>query len=650
MSEAIGHFHFLRPLWLLALLVLPLMLWRGLRHGATERELARWIDAPLRAHVLLAGRSSKRWLGSLWLASVWSIAVMALAGPAWRQQEVALYQVKAPLVVALDLSAHMAVDDLAPDRITRARYKLMTLLKERSGGQVALIVYSGDAFTVAPMTDDAATVVALIDALSPALMPVEGQRAGRALRRAAGLISGAGFGGGDVLLVTDEADTAARETAKKLHEGGIRVSVLAVGTAEGAALRDADGALIVDRAGVPQLARLDEPGLRALAAAGGGRYARLQADNSDLNQLGLLDPHGDNADSLAQDSARAQRWRDDGVWLLPLLLLLALPGFRRGGLMVWFVLMLLPAAPAQAVDWDALWHNREQRADAALRAGDVERARQLARDPQRAGAAAYRAGDWDAAVEAFAKVDSAEAQYNLGNALAQAGRLDEAIAAYDRALQQVPDMADAVENRKRVEQLKQRKQAQQAKQGDGNPSDQQQKQQGDSEAGERGDKSGQSDDSGNPSDHSKPDDGDTSGDKQSATDDGDGADKKAAQQRGQEPGRDKDEGDTPPVDAGGKDVDAAQQAKAQQALSDALSKALADKSAASGAEGQPASDKPAGGEQAAVAPLSPEQRQQREQRQAIEAALRRVPDDPGGLLRRKFVIEYQRREAEDEDR
>src|SRR3546814_7142940 len=116
MSEAISHFHFLRPLWLLALLLLPLLLWRGLRQAATERELARWIDAPLRAHVLLAGRGGRQWLGPLWLASVWSIAVIALAGPAWRQQEVALYQVKAPLVVALDLSAHMAVDDLAPDR------------------------------------------------------------------------------------------------------------------------------------------------------------------------------------------------------------------------------------------------------------------------------------------------------------------------------------------------------------------------------------------------------------------------------------------------------------------------------------------------------------------------------------------------------
>lgn len=650
MSEAMSHFHFLRPLWLLALLLLPLLLWRGLRQGAAERELARWIDAPLRAHVLLAGRGGKQWLGSLWLAGVWSIAVIALAGPAWRQQEVALYRVEAPLVMALDLSAHMAVDDLAPDRITRARYKLMTLLKERAGGQVALIAYGGDAFTVAPMTDDAATVAALIDSLSPAVMPVAGQRADRALRRAAGLISGAGFSGGDVLLVTDQADTATRDAAQTLRAHGIRVSVLGVGTSEGAALRDADGALVYDRAGVPQLAQLDEAGLRALATAGGGRYARMQADNRDLEQLGLLEPHAGNADAMARDPASAQRWRDDGVWLLPLLLLLALPGFRRGGLMVWLVVLLMPAAPSQAADWDALWHNREQRADAALRAGDLDTARRLARDPLRAGAAAYRAGDWEAAAQAFAKSDRAEAQYNLGNALAQAGWLDDAIAAYDRALQQAPGMADAIENRKLVEQLKQRKQAQKPQQGDGDRSAQQQKPQGDKGAGERGDKSGKGDAANDQSGQGKPGDDNASDDRSGAGDRGDADDQKAAQQRAQKPGGANGDGDTPPPDAAGKPADAAQQARAQQALSDAMSKALAKDNAAPGAAGQPETEHANAEPQAGAAELSPEQRRQREQRQAIEAALRRVPDDPGGLLRRKFVIEYQRREAEGEER
>lgn len=636
MIDAMTPFHFLRPWWLLALALLPWLVWRGLRADGSPHELARWIDPPLRAHVLLAAAGRVRWLTPLWWASLWCIAIVALAGPAWRQQAVTLYPVQAPLVVALDLSSHMAADDLAPDRITRARYKLMTLLKERAGGQVALIAYAGDAFTVAPMTDDAATAIALLDSLTPALMPIDGQRADRALRRAAALIAGAGFSAGDVLLVSDAADAAARTAAKALRDSGIRVSVLGVGTPQGAALRDAQGALVYDRAGVPQLARLDEAGLRALASAGGGRYARLQAAGGDLNQLGLLEPESRGNAALHDDSAQAQRWRDDGVWLLPLLLLLALPGFRRGGLMMLCVVCLLPVMPAQAVDWDALWHNREQRADAALRAGDNQTAQRLARDPLRAGAAAYRAGDWDAAAAAFGKADGAVAHYNRGNALAQAGRFDEALAAYDRALEIDPDMVAAKDNRARIEQLKKQKDAQQPQGGD-DPSAPP-KQPGDDKPGEPGDAQKQGDDSASPADQ-----GNDSA-SAAASSSGDSADPGDPPSTPAQDGkRGNDGGNEPAEDRGAADAQAEQQA--QQALSDAMGKALADQGAS-----EAAADGHAGDEQAMATALSPEQRQQREGDQAVEAALRRVPDDPGGLLRRKFVIEYQRREAEGEER
>lgn len=644
MNEAIQHFHFLRPLWLLALLLLPLLVWRSLRAQRRDGELARWIDAPLRAHVLLAGVGRRRLLAPIWLASLWGIAIIALAGPAWRQQAAMLYRLEAPLVVAVDLSSHMAADDVAPDRITRARYKLMTLLTERAGGQVALIAYAGDAFTVAPMTDDAATVIALVDALATDSMPVDGQRADRALRRAAALITGAGFSGGDVLLVTDAADAAARAAAQTLRGSGIRVSVLGVGTEQGAALRDAHGALVYDRAGVPQLAQLDEPGLRALANAGGGRYARLQADGGDLDRLGLLAPESKSDASLRDDSAQARRWRDDGVWLLPLLLLIALPGFRRGGLMTLFAVSLLPVMPAQAVDWDALWHNREQRADAALRAGDIESARRLARDPQRVGAAAYRAGDWGAAAEAFAGGDDALAHYNRGNALAQAERFDEAIAAYDRALEKDPELTDARENRSLVEQLKQQQDAQKQQQ-DGGDDAGKQRQQGDKpdergEASGEGDESGAPPDAGDSGDAGEAEDSPQSGD----ADDKDGTgDQSASPQSGDDRPGDDGASEPPSGEQGTADTQAEQQA--QDALSEAMSKALAD-----GTDGNEAVDKPERDEPAMAAALSPEQREQRERDQALEATLRRVPDDPGGLLRRKFVIEYQRREAEGEER
>jgi Ca-activated chloride channel family protein len=631
MSELPFALHFLRPGWLLALLPLPLLLWRWSRRARGDHALDACVDAALRAHVTDAGPGRSLLAPAAWMASLWVLCTLALAGPAWRQQEVALYRVQAPLVVALDLSTHMAADDLKPDRITQARFKLMGLLKERAGGQVALIVYAGDAFTVAPLTDDANTVSAMVEALSPALMPIDGQRADLALARAQRLLVDGGFHGGDIVLIGDRVDAAAVEKARALATQGIRVSALGVGTAAGAMLRDANGGLVYDAQGAPQLARLDESALQALSVAGGGRYARLRPDNADLIALQLLQPRESQPGAAHVSGDQATRWRDEGPWLLPLVLALALLGFRRGALAVLVGLaVLLPPQPAQALDWDALWRSREQRADAALRAGDAERARQLARDPARAGAAAYRAGDWDAAIAQWSQLQDAQSHYNLGNALAQAGRLDEAIGAYDRALARDPDLSDASHNRELVEQR--RKQSQPPPDGkDGQKGD------GASEQTQGG--AGQ--DNGEPGQSGPSDSGAGDGAQNADRAQGEGGEGKAGDADSKP-----SEGDAP-SDAAGSNADGASadaapaDAKAdaanQQAVSDAMSQALADGDAGTDA----ARD---GGVEGAV--LSPAQRQQREQQQAVEAWLRRVPDDPGGLLRRKFRIEYERRQAE----
>lgn len=641
MNAILASFHFLRPAWLLALLLVPLLLWRWRRLANRDHWLRDFIDPALREHVSASGVERSR-LAPAWLALLLGLTALSLAGPAWRRQEVALYRVQAPLVVVLDLSAHMAADDLKPDRITQARFKLITLLKERAGGQAALVAYAGDAFTVAPLTDDANTVSALVDALSPMVMPVDGQRADLALARAQRLLADAGFRGGDVLLVSDAVDAAATAQARLLAAQGIRVSVLGVGSSAGAMLRDGKGGLVYDANGTPQLARLDESALRALSDAGEGRYARLRADNTDLTTLDLLQPRDRHAGALSASGDEAMRWRDEGPWLLPLVLILALPGFRRGALAMVATLALLPSQPVQALDWDALWQSREQRADAALRAGDVARARALARDPARAGAAAYRAGDWNAAIAQWAQLHDAQGQYNLGNALAMAARDDEAIAAYDRALALDPAMSDASRNRELLVKRKQQQppKSQQSpapndgkdgKNNKGGKNAQPQHGDGDGDGKDNGEQG-----PGGPSDPGKGDGAHSPDPSQGAGDQGERGDPGTAPptEADQAGGHDRAP-EPPPADA--PQASAADAARNQQALSEEMSKALT--AAAGGSAGKPPAE-------SSGATLSSEQRQQREQQQAVEAWLRRVPDDPGGLLRRKFLIEYQRRQQE----
>lgn len=613
MSALLTDFHFLRPAWLVLLVLLPLAWWLLGRRARGGGDWERAVDPHLLPHLLerspgRAGRASQ------WLAlGAALLFVLALAGPAWERMPEPLQRQEAALVIALDLSPSARATDLKPDRLIRARYKLADLFRLRPDGQTALVAYAGEPFTVAPLTDDSETIANLIDALDPTLMPVPGQRADLALLHAESLLRGAGLERGDVLLIAGRADARAAETARELAARGVRVSVLGLGGSRGAPVLQPGGGFLLDADGRPVLARLESAGLEAVARAGGGRFAAFSADASDLRAL-QLDQVASGV--LRATSAQATRWRDAGWWLLPPLLLLTLLGFRRGWLALVLVAPLALPTPAQAFGWRDLWQRPDQQAAAALRAGDAEQARELAHDPALRGAAAYRAEDWAAAAEDFARGDDATAHYNRGNALAKAGNFEAALQAYDAALAQRPELEDARANREAVRAWL----------------EQQQKQQdGESEGGESSESDPQSAQDGEGEPQSQPPDSPESG--EDAGGEGEPADPQPPQSSDSE-GQDQGsaasgEGEeSEPVEPPAKSESEA----AQQALREAIDQALAEQDADDGER----VDAAAADESAA----------EREQRQSVEQWLRRVPDDPGALLRRKFALEHQRRQRE----
>jgi len=470
----------------------------------------------------------------------------------------------------------MTAPDLPPSRLLQARSKVATLLRERDGGQVGLVAYAGEAFTVAPLTDDAANVALFLDALEPAVMPVDGQQVDKAIAWSARLLQQAGFQRGDILVLADHADAAALAAAADASRQGFRVAALGMGTAAGAPYRDAEGRILH--------ARLDAASLVALGTAGGGGYQSLSAGESDLRALGVLDPA--QADGAAQRGERGLAWLDEGYWLLPVLMLLALFAFRRGGA---FAAILLCAAMPLAMPAHAAEGNLWQRAD------------QIQHQRIAQGAYAYRKGDFAAAEKSFTGIEQADAYYNQGNALAKQGRYDEAIAAYDQALKRQPKMEDAIENRKVVDAARKRKnnEGKNKKDGQGN----QQKQE---PSGNKGQGSPQA------------------GKEQPAN---------QGKQPAPQPGPPKQE-----AGAGPSPQQKAADAKAQQAADAAQRERMAQAMEKAG-QGKPAAGKPQG-------PARAETAQQREQRQAVEAWLRRVPDEPGGLLKTKFRLEYERRQKE----
>jgi len=612
-------FHFLRPAAFALLLPLAVLLWYLLRRRGFSRGWEAICDPALLPHVLIGEKSAheRRALWPVALAGV--LVTLALAGPTWSRLPQPVFSSTQALVIALDLSRSMNATDVAPSRLERARFKVADLLRMRREGQTALVVYAGDAFTVAPLTDDAATLLSQLPALTPAIMPVPGNRAAAALARARDLLQQAGLARGDVLLITDESEgDAAAEAAAILRGDGYRVSVLGVGTSEGAPVPLPDGSFLKDDSGEIVIPALDDAPLRQLAAAGGGIYQPIAVDDADVNALGaMLDQRPSDAETRATE-LQADAWRDQGPWLVLALLPLAALGFRRGLVLALALIVLPVSRPAEAMEWTDLWLRADQQGKRALDGGDAVRAAELFRDPRWRGAAKYKAGDFKGAVDAVEKPADAEGLYNRGNALARLGQFPEAVAAYDQALAQSPDHEDAKFNRDLV-----RKQMQQ-------PPPQQSAQQGgdqDNRNKESGGEGAQDQDAAGKNQSGNPESESGSGERESS----------ANTQSNPAAGAN-DPGNSDPGATESKPSQAAEHAEQQDAAADQPETKGANRDAAAAQPEQ----KPDGVPMAAQSTDTPVN----EDQQAMEQWLRRIPDDPGGLLRRKFQYQYQARRAQ----
>ena len=652
MNGIITNFHFLRPWWLLALIALPL-LWRTLgRNGADAGAWRGAVDAHLLEYLLerdAAGAPSRlpRWL----VAAGWMLACLALAGPAWERLPQPLYQNRAARVIALELGASMAAQDIKPSRFERARYKIDDLLKRGGDIQTALIAYAGDAFVVAPLTDDANTVANLVDALDPSVMPVAGNDTGRAIDLGVKLIGQAGLNQGEIVLLADAASADAVAAASRARAAGVRVSVLGIGSMQGAPVALPQGGFLKNALGDIVLPKLDASALAGLAQAGGGRYATVSADANDLESV--LDTLAVHAAVQAQATqAVTPRFLDRGPWLLLLLLPLTALGFRRGWLMLLPLAVCLHSQPAAAFSWSDLWQRPDQQARVALDAGHAQQAQALARDPALRGAAAYRAGDFAAAAQDFEQRSDVDAQYNHGNALAKQGQYEQAIAAYAAALAGAPGMADAVANKQAVEDLLKKQQKDQKQQNKQDSKDHQGKQQqqdgsGDPSADKSQDQNKQDQDK---PDQDKPDQSRQNGQGQPQSQSQQGKDpsqpdesQQNQPQQNSSAGKHNDSGSdkNTSAQASAKEADQQAQRQFQQNMDQALKQ-----------EGKPDA-KPDERKTPTVRlgarddGSTQDGSMHDEHRQAVEQWLQRVPDDPGGLLRRKFQLEYQRRQHGD---
>jgi Ca-activated chloride channel family protein len=451
----LSEFHFLRPLWLLAI---PIFWWLVFRLLGKWWSTANW-EKIVEPHLLqfLATRPATQNTSLLpWIMCfTGTLLLLALAGPVWEKAPQPLLQKSQARVLVLDLSYSMLATDIKPTRIDRARFKLEDLLKRFVEGETALIGYAGEAFVISPLTHDPATIAALLPGLQPNIMPVPGSRADLGFRLAADLLSRSKGGTGHIIWVTDGIE-GQDYSALENTIGQNRLSILAVGTESGSPVALSGGGFLKDKNGAIIIVKLNSQPLEKLANKNQGTFTALSVDDSDVERI--IDAETAVTDFVEDEQRRtADKWNEEGPWLLLLALPLAAVLFRKGLLLSWSLLVLcgmsiLPNS-AEAFGWDDLWLRTDQQAAKLFQAGDAKDAAKLFENPEWKGTAAYRTGDYETAIEEFSRQDHPIANFNRGNSLALAGHLQDALDAYEKVLAENPQYEDSQFNHDLIEKL-----------------------------------------------------------------------------------------------------------------------------------------------------------------------------------------------------
>ena len=570
----IDNFHFLRPIWLLALIPVLLFFVAMWRVNSVVTAWDKAIDKNLLPYLLDRSKNASQRTPLILLFAAWALSILALAGPVWEQLPQPVQKKEDALVIVFDLSLSMFAPDHSPNRLDLAKRKLRDILTLREEGQTALVVYAGDAHTVTPLTDDVVTIEALVPSLSPNIMPLFGSKPVEAIELAIGLLDGTEANRGKVLLMTDGISgfDEVLLITELFTENDYELLIMGIGTEEGAPIRTNDGNFLTDEAGALIIPTLNKNVLQSLANRVSGRYHDIQLADSDLAFL-LSDFELLDEDQMSDVEEEFDVWHEFGPWLLLLVLPIAAMSFRRGWLFSLVLVtgsgMMLPSQQVQALEWKDLWMTRDQQAAEAFASEEHSTAALLFKATDWAGAANYKAANYEAAIASFSSIDTVDGHYNRGNALALSGNYAESIAAYDMALSLELGHADSLQNKAIVEQLLEQEEAENGENQEGEDQENESEQNSENESDQDSESSEQQD---------------------------------QESQEGDQSQQDQEQQNQPPEEQEGSESNSEQNTPSETT------------------------------------------NEEFEEQQSLEQWLRRIEDDPGELLRRKFRYQYRQRQ------
>ena len=484
MNNFLDNFHFLRVEWFWAFIPMAIISFLLFRQKLTQTKnnWGQYVDAHLLSHLGIQ-KSANETHGkglALFIATL-IISILALAGPSWEKAQTPSSKISEPTVLVLSLAQSMNADDIKPSRLKRSIHKLHDILNRTKGGDRALIIYSDTPFIAAPLTNDAKVINQMLPELSTTLMPVLGNRLDLAIDEATQLLKRTHAHQGKIVLLTDsvgDRPEASIKAANKAHQEGYIVSVLAVGTEKGATLETASGKAITNNAGGHITTKLTKSALEKLAINGGGKLATITADGKDLSKLFQKNELtlSNSNNSVRTNELKTDSWVDMGYWLLLIPLFVGPLLFRQGLIFsIAFIAVGATMEPQYASaanatnsvqsppsiqqesktnsTWRNLWETPNQQGTKAFHAKDYTHASQAFESPEWQAASKYRSGDFAGAVKSYSNLPPQQQGYNLGNALAKSGDLEGALKSYDAYIKTHPTDENAKFNRELVSKL-----------------------------------------------------------------------------------------------------------------------------------------------------------------------------------------------------
>ena len=254
-----------------------------------RRQLVEFGDPELLAHLMPdASKSRPIWKFCLLMVAL-VLLIVAAARPQFGQKEKTIKRQGIEVMVALDISNSMLAEDVAPNRLDRAKQMLSKMMDNMVDDKVGLVVFAGEAFTQLPITCDYVSAKMFLNTTSPALIQSQGTAIGAALRTAiASFGTAESEAGRAIVLITDgenhEDDAVAM--AKQAYERGIQVFVIGIGKPEGSPIpMVGSNDYMKDRNGQVVVSRLNEEMCQQIAAAGHGVYVRCDNTNTAMRAL-----------------------------------------------------------------------------------------------------------------------------------------------------------------------------------------------------------------------------------------------------------------------------------------------------------------------------------------------------------------------------